>query len=275
MKLEIGFSPCPNDTFIFDALVHQRIDTKGYQFEPILADVETLNRWAMKSTLPITKLSYHGFLRVTDQYVMCRAGGALGFGVGPLLVTKDPEIFLSQKSPIVLLPGEYTTAHLLFKLAYPQYSNKHFVPFHQIENLILSHEADAGVIIHENRFTYAQKGLHLIKDLGAWWEEETKLPIPLGGIAFSKRLPKQNSIEIAELIRHSIEYAFQNPDASSAYVLQHAQEMDESVRRQHINLYVNSYSLDVSEIGIQAVTQMAIRLSGLDGLKLDTNKLFL
>lgn len=275
MKIQIGFSPCPNDTFIFDALVNHRIDTKGYQFEPILEDVETLNRWAMKCTLPITKLSYHGFLKVTDHYVMCRAGGALGFGVGPLLITNNPEKFLAQKSPLVLLPGEYTTAHLLFKLAYPELTNKQFVAFHQIENLLMSHQADAGVIIHENRFTYAHKGLHLIRDLGAWWEEETTLPIPLGGIALSKKLTTPNSLKIAELIRQSIEYAFQNPDASYAYVLQHAQEMDESVRRQHINLYVNSYSLDVGDIGIQAVTQLAERLSGLEGLKSDQKRLFL
>lgn len=259
-EIQIGFSPCPNDTFIFDALVHKRIPCGDYHFTPILEDVETLNRWAQQQKLTVSKLSYHGFLRVADKYVMSKSGGALGFGVGPLLITNPNNSFYSNPDPLVLIPGEFTTAHLLFTLAYPQYANKRFVTFDRIEQALLSGDADAGVIIHENRFTYAQKGLKLISDLGQWWEKETNLPIPLGGIAISRELPFKTAVEISHLIRESITYAFSHPEASASYVKEHAQEMDEQVRRKHIDLYVNAYSLDLGELGLKAVQEMADRL---------------
>jgi len=244
MKLTLGFSPCPNDTFIFDALVNKKIDTEGLDFDVVLEDVQTLNEWAIRGKLDITKLSYGVLPLVLDHYRVIGAGGALGKGVGPLLIAKAPWAegsSAAQKK--VAIPGENTTAHLLFSLAYPGWANKKFMVFNGIEDAVINGQVDGGVIIHENRFTYQKKGLVKLAELGEYWEEKTQSPIPLGGIVLKKGLDPAFSKKINGLIRKSLEYAFQHYPELPEFVRSHAQEMDEGVMRQHIDLYVNDYSL--------------------------------
>jgi 1,4-dihydroxy-6-naphthoate synthase len=258
MKLTLGFSPCPNDTFIFDALVNKKIDTGNFEFEVALADVETLNQWALEGKLDITKLSFPAFFRSLQHYTLLNSGSALGNGVGPLLITDaaqeitDDEI--NQAS--IALPGIHTTANLLFTFAYPDAFDKKFMLFSEIENALLNKEVDLGVIIHENRFTYHQKGLHKVKDLGEYWEEKMELPIPLGGIAINQSIKRSVALQINQLIRHSLEYAFNNYPLITDYVKQHSQEMSEEVMRQHIDLYVNNYSIDLGEDGRHAIENL-------------------
>ena len=276
IKLSLGFSPCPNDTFIFDALVNKKIDTDGFAFEVFLEDVETLNEWALQKKLDVTKISYGALPLLLKDYVVLSAGGALGKGVGPLLITKQkPEVgrentenkIRNSKFEIrnlaaiinnmrVAIPGEHTTAHMLFSLAFPEAKNKYFTIFSAIEEAVLNEEADAGVIIHESRFTYQQKGLHKIIDLGEYWEQQTGLPIPLGGIVVKRNLSAETQLRINNLIKKSIEHAFNNYPNISEYVKQHAQEMHEQTMRQHIDLYVNNYSTDLGEEGKKAVNKM-------------------
>jgi 1,4-dihydroxy-6-naphthoate synthase len=255
MKLTLGFSPCPNDTFIFDALVNKKIDTEGLEFEPVLEDVETLNNWALQDKLDITKLSFPAFFQSLDNYVLLDAGSALGKGVGPLLIAKSA--VGSRKSEVneksIALPGINTTANLLFTFAYPEAEHIKFMIFSAIENAVLNAETDLGVIIHENRFTYQQKGLHKVLDLGEYWEEKMKTPIPLGGIAISQSVKRSTALKVNELIRKSLEYAFANYPLITDYVKQHSQEMSEDVMRQHIDLYVNNYSLSLGEEGKLAI----------------------
>ncbi|HEX2847920.1 MAG TPA: 1,4-dihydroxy-6-naphthoate synthase [Chitinophagaceae bacterium] len=259
MKLSLGFSPCPNDTFIFDALVNKKIDTEGLEFEPVLEDVETLNQWALEGKLDITKLSFPAFFQSLDNYVLLNAGSALGKGVGPLLITQaDPSIYQAGIGDAsVALPGVNTTANLLFSFAYPSATNKKFMIFSSIEDAVIRKETDLGVIIHENRFTYQDKGLHKVKDLGEYWEEKMKAPIPLGGIAISQSVKRSVAIKVDELIRKSLDYAFANYPEITDYVKSHAQEMSEAVMRQHIDLYVNNYSLALGEEGKKAISTLA------------------
>jgi 1,4-dihydroxy-6-naphthoate synthase len=255
-KLSLGFSPCPNDTFIFDALIHHKIDTEGLEFDVFFDDVETLNKKALQGELDITKLSFHAFVHVIDKYVLLDAGSALGFGVGPLLISKTaytPEEVKSQPSLSVGIPGNYTTANFLLGIAFPELQHKKELVFSAIEESLLNQELDLGVIIHENRFTYAQKGLHKIMDLGDYWEQQTDMPIPLGGIMMKRNIDVETQITVNRLIRKSVEFAFENPEASSDFVRQHAQELDESVRKQHIDLYVNKYSVDLGDLGKKAI----------------------
>lgn len=260
MKLSIGFSPCPNDTFIFDALVNKKIDTGDFEFVPVLEDVQTLNEWAIEGKLAISKISYGVLPLVINQYQLLNSGGALGKGVGPLLIT-DQSLEVSTLDTLrelvnqmhVAVPGINTTAHLLFSLAFPDAKHKSFKIFHEIENAILNAEVDAGVIIHENRFTYQQKGLKKIIDLGAYWEDTLKVPIPLGGIIIRKDLPHSIMQQVDALIRKSLEYAFAHYPEISDYVKLHAQAMEEEVMRKHIDLYVNQYSLNIGEDGKKAV----------------------
>lgn len=255
MKFSLAFSPCPNDTFIFDALVNQKIDTKGISFEVFLEDVQTLNEWAMQGKMDFSKISYGVWNKVNHQYSLLNSGGALGKGVGPLLITK-PGNTNSVNDMTIAIPGENTTAHLLFSLAYPNATKKVFKVFHEIENAVLNGEVDAGVIIHENRFTYEAKGLAKIVDLGAYWEETQQLPIPLGGIIAKKTIDPAIIQEVDALIKQSIEYAFAHYPTVAPYVSEHAQEMSEEVMRQHINLYVNNFSLDLGDEGLQAVEKL-------------------
>lgn len=255
-KLSIGFSPCPNDTFIFDALVHHKIDTEGLDFDVYLGDVEDLNQKAFKSELDITKISYHAFGYLTDTYVLLNSGSALGKGCGPLLITKDLSKTTDLKFAKIAIPGKFTTANFLLSIAKPEATNKTEFLFSDIENAVLNNEVDAGLIIHENRFTYQEKGLEKIIDLGEYWEQTIGALIPLGGIIIKRNLPKEIIEKVNRLIRKSIEYAFKNPDEPLIYMQQHSQEMDEEVMRQHVELYVNKYSIDLGEEGKDAITQM-------------------
>jgi 1,4-dihydroxy-6-naphthoate synthase len=268
MKLSIGFSPCPNDTFIFDALVNRKIDTAGIEFVPVLEDVETLNQWAINGRLDVTKISYGVLPNILSEYGMLSSGGAMGFGVGPLLITSETNRKLTAKQfnllPIAI-PGEHTTAHLLLSHVFPELTQKIFMPFHEIENAVLTNKVAAGVIIHENRFTYADRGLVLLEDLGKRWEESLNSPIPLGGIALKRNLPSEVQLKVDELIRKSLRYSELQWPRLSDYVSLHAQEMDESVQKKHIELYVNDFSKDVGVEGKKAVTvllQVYHRLKG-------------
>lgn len=268
MKLSLGFSPCPNDTFIFDALIHHKIDTEDLDFEVEYHDVETLNQKAFNKELSITKLSYHAFAYAVEDYELLDAGSALGFGVGPLLVTKNQELaeklseYPGQNLPNQLqqlkvgIPGKYTTANFLLGLAYPDLKNKEILVFSDIESALLNGEIDLGLIIHENRFTYQDKGLFKVVDLGDYWEKTTESPIPLGGIAIRRDLPQEIKEKINRLIRKSVEYGFENPKSGLEYIRSHAQEMEESVMYKHIELYVNQYSVDLGEIGRKAIISM-------------------
>lgn len=253
MKLTLAFSPCPNDTFIFDALIHHRIDTLGYEFEVVLADVELLNQMAFKQQIDITKLSFHALAHITQHYQLLNAGSALGKGCGPLLVTTQENLNKPINDLKTAIPGKYTTANFLLGLAYPELIHKEERIFCDIEDAVLSGEFDAGLIIHENRFTYQAKGLKLIKDLGAFWEEFSGASIPLGAIAIKRKIDDQVKKDIDRLIRRSVEFAFANPELSMAYTREHAQSMDENVMRQHIALYVNNFSVDLGEEGKRSI----------------------
>jgi len=255
MKLTLGFSPCPNDTFIFDALVNKKIDTEELEFDAVLEDVETLNKWSFEKKLDITKLSYPAFFQNLDKYVLLNSGAALGKAVGPLLISKhniQHSTFNFQQATIAL-PGKNTTANLLFSFAYPAAKNKKHMIFSAIEESVLNEQTELGVIIHENRFTYQQKGLHKVTDLGEFWEEKMHAPIPLGGIAVKRSIDKEISLKTDELIRKSIEFAFSNYPLITEYVKEHSQELSEDVMRQHIELYVNNFSIDLGNNGKQAI----------------------
>lgn len=259
MKLTLGFSPCPNDTFIFDALIHHKIDTEGLEFEVFYDDVETLNQKAFRGELDITKLSYHAFAYMVDQYALLDAGSALGFGVGPMLICKgDPEeLYSDLKSNIsnlrIGIPGKYTTANFLLGLAFPEATNKQELVFSEIEDAVLTGKIDVGLIIHENRFTYQDKGLKKIIDLGDYWEKETGCAIPLGGIVVNRNLPLDVQLKVNNLIRKSVEFAFADPKSGLEFIKSHAQEMSEEVMYKHIDLYVNQYSIDLGEEGRKAI----------------------
>ncbi|MBL7742523.1 MAG: 1,4-dihydroxy-6-naphthoate synthase [Chitinophagaceae bacterium] len=257
MKLSLGFSPCPNDTFIFDALVNKKIDTEGLEFEAVLEDVETLNQWALQGKLDITKLSFPAFFQSLEKYVLLNAGSALGKGVGPLLISNKEQGKMNDEVDVndamIALPGVNTTANLLFSFAFPKAVNKKFLIFSAIEDAVVNGETDMGVIIHENRFTYRQKGLHKVVDLGEYWEQQMQVPIPLGGIAIGRSIDRPASLKVDRLIRKSLEYAFTNYPVIADYVKLHSQTMSEDVMRQHIDLYVNNYSLELGDEGKKAI----------------------
>jgi 1,4-dihydroxy-6-naphthoate synthase len=258
MKLTLGFSPCPNDTFIFDAMIHHKIDTEGLDFDVCFDDVETLNQKALSGTLDITKLSFHTLAYVTEQYALLDAGSALGFGVGPLLICKDPELLQKELSADlrVGIPGKFTTANFLLGVAYPQLTNKQELVFSDIENALLEDRIDVGLIIHENRFTYSDKGLHKIIDLGNYWETLTGCAIPLGGIVANRSLAPDVQQKLNRVIRKSVEFAFANPKSALEFIREHAQAMDEAVMYKHIELYVNQYSVDLGVEGRKAIDKL-------------------
>jgi len=253
MKLTLGFSPCPNDTFIFDALIHHKIDTEGLDFEVYFDDVETLNQKALKGELDVTKLSFHAFAYVANQYALLDAGSALGFGVGPLLISKHEFVGELSSDLKVGIPGKYTTANFLLGIAYPALQNKEIMVFSEIESALLEEKIDLGLIIHENRFTYQDKGLHKVIDLGDYWEQLTGCAIPLGGIVINRNLDKAIQLKVNRLIRQSVEYAFAYPKSCIEFIRQHAQEMDEAVMYKHIELYVNKYSINLGTEGRKAI----------------------
>ncbi|MDO8994099.1 1,4-dihydroxy-6-naphthoate synthase [Daejeonella sp.] len=283
MKLSLGFSPCPNDTFIFDAMIHQKIDTEGLNFDVVYDDVETLNQKAFRTDLDITKLSYHAYAYLTENYVLLHAGSALGFGVGPLLICENEDYistdnlqnlrsqssdfrpqtsdFRPQTSDLrpqtsdlrIGIPGKYTTANFLLSLAFPEAKNKIEMKFFEIESALLNHQIDMGVIIHENRFTYQEKGLKKIIDLGEFWENLTQGPIPLGGIMIKRDLPEEIKQKVNRIIRRSVEYAFDHPESGMDFICSLSQEMSTEVIKKHIDLYVNKFSIDLGEPGRKAV----------------------
>ncbi len=271
--IDIGFSPCPNDTFIFDALVNHKIDTKGYTFNTHLEDVQTLNEWALQGKLPFSKISYGVWPLVKNNYHILNAGGALGKGVGPLLIYKENATSTLEndgkptiETMSVALPGMNTTAHLLFSLAFPQVKNKKFLLFNEIEDAVLNGQVDAGVIIHENRFTYLQKGLTKWMDLGTYFEETFNAPIPLGGIIARKDMPNEEVQLLDSLIKESVQYAFKNSyEILPEFVKCHAQEMSEQVMRQHIDLYVNDFTEDMGDTGKKAIEQLEKVWSEING----------
>lgn len=257
MKLTLAYSPCPNDTFAFHAMVHGLVNTHGLEFDVKLADVEQLNKAAQNEEYDICKMSYGAYFGLCDKYIMLRSGSALGFNNGPLLVnnsntTPSPQELAEYK---IAIPGEHTTAALLLKIAYPQCKNITPVLFSDIEEAVLSEEFDAGLLIHEGRFTYQKKGLHLIKDLGNYWQETTALPIPLGGIAIRREL-LPHAKQINDTLLSSIVFAFENPDNSASYISQFAQEMDQEVQKSHIELYVNEFTKDIGRLGVEAVNTL-------------------
>jgi 1,4-dihydroxy-6-naphthoate synthase len=254
MKLTLGFSPCPNDTFIFDAMVHHKIDTEGLEFEVVFADVESLNKWAFEGKLDVTKLSYNAFTNCVDDYALLDSGSALGNNCGPLLIKKQNTI-LTKESKIAI-PGKYTTANMLLEIAFPEYKNKIETLFSNIESDVLDGTVDAGLIIHENRFTYQDKGLEKVKDLGEFWEEKTALPIPLGGIIVKRNLNVDLQKKVERILRKSVEYAFENREDSAEYVKLHSQEMTKEVVDAHINLYVNEFSVSLGSQGREAIVKV-------------------
>lgn len=257
----IAFSPCPNDTFIFDAMVHRKIDTGDLGFEYILEDVETLNHWAMDGRYDISKISYSVLSQLLDSYRLLRSGSALGRGVGPLLLTREPlpagtDIAAFMQQARIAIPGEWTTANFLLSSAFPAAQHKEVVLFSDIEQALLDGKYDAGLVIHESRFTYAERGLHCLMDMGQWWEAGTGMPIPLGGIVLKKAIPAEDARQIEAFIRKSVQYAWEQYPTLGGFVTRNAQEMSEEVMRKHIELYVNAYSLDLGPEGCAVVKDM-------------------
>jgi len=257
--LSLGYSPCPNDTYIFYALTHGKIATPGFSVTEQLADVETLNQLAMAGQLDLTKISYHAFGHLRDRYTLLRSGGALGRGCGPLVIAPGAVDMHSLCGKRIAVPGELTTANLLLQLYGTGYDDLLVVPFDQIMPALKRGEADAGVIIHESRFTYREAGFHKVLDLGAWWETDTGLPIPLGGILARRDLGSETIRAADRAIQSSLEYARQNPQAPRAYIREHAQELDDLVIDAHINLYVNDFSRNLGEEGVAAVATLMAR----------------
>lgn len=273
MKLTLGFSPCPNDTFIFDALVNNKIDTGGIELSVILEDVQTLNRWAIEGKLDITKLSYGVLPLVLHKYVVLNSGSALGKGVGPLLISKNNIDSSQVADATIAIPGENTTANLLFSLAYPAATKKIFMRYDAIENFV-SEGKGLGVIIHENRFTYKDKGLKKVTDLGDYWETTTGSAIPLGGIVIKRNIDTAIQQKIDQLIKKSIEYAFSNYPSLNEYIRIHSQELSEEVMRKHIDLYVNNYSLSLGTEGKNAIITL-LKTHPFFNQSLATEKIFL
>jgi len=255
VKLTLGFSPCPNDCFMFDAIVNQRIDLEGLEFSVRLADVEALNQAAFAGDTDVTKLSYHAYAYCSGDYVLLDAGSALGRNCGPLLISKRAIAAEDVASGAlrIAIPGTFTTANFLLGLAFPKAQDKTPLVFSEIESALLDERFDAGLIIHENRFTYEAKGLKKIVDLGEFWEGETGAPIPLGGIVIRRSLAADVRQAVNRVVRRSVEYAFAHRADSLPYVRAHAQEMSDAVMYKHIDLYVNEHSVDLGAEGRRAV----------------------
>jgi 1,4-dihydroxy-6-naphthoate synthase len=256
MKLTLGFSPCPNDTFIFDAMVHGRIDTEELQFEYFLADVEELNRKAFAADVDITKMSFHAYAYVADNYLILDSGSALGHHNGPLLVSKKPVNVSDLNELRIAIPGKYTTANLLFSIAWPDAKNKTEFLFSDIEEALLNDKADAGLIIHETRFTYMKKGLRKVADMGEYWENLTGLPIPLGTIVINKKIPEEIALKVNRILRRSLEYAYHDSFASYDFVAGNAKEMDSTVMNNHIKLFVNEFTINLGKKGKKAINEL-------------------
>jgi 1,4-dihydroxy-6-naphthoate synthase len=277
MRLTLGFSPCPNDCFMFDAMVHRRIDLEGLDFDVRMADIEALNAAAFAGQIDVTKLSFHAYAYCIGNYVLLDAGSALGRNCGPLLISKREiaQDDVARGSLKIAIPGTYTTANFLLSLAFPRATGKSQLLFSAIEGSVLDGTFDAGLIIHENRFTYAAKGLKKIIDLGEYWESETGAAIPLGGIVIRRALPADVQQKVNRIMRRSVEYAFANRTASLPFVRANAQEMSEDVMYQHIDLYVNDYSVDLGREGRRAVEVLFERAKAVGVIPVAAADLFL
>lgn len=265
-ELALGYSPCPNDTFIFNAIANGTVTVDGCCFRPVLKDVETLNQMAMDAVLEVSKLSFYAWMAVKDQYAMLSSGGAMGFGCGPVLISRKPLTRSDMHRCRVVFPGRWTTAHLLFRLWAPDAENRLFTTYDRIFETLVSGEADCGVIIHESRFTFEAAGFTPVVDLGAWWEAETHLPIPLGCIAARTDLGDEMIQKIDAAIHHSVKTAFAHPEKTLPYMRQHAQELDEAVLSAHVKTFVNDFSLNLAPNGrkaIETLEQMAIAAGAL------------
>lgn len=271
MKLKLAISSCPNDTFMFDALINKKIETSGYEFDLIIADIEQLNKMAFELLPDITKLSYHSYFKVMGDYQLLNSGSALGKNCGPLIISKH-KIYPDELSDCnIAIPGENTTARLLLSLLFPNVSKTKEYLFSDIEDVVSSNECDAGLVIHETRFTYKDRGLSLVADLGSLWEERFNLPIPLGGIAIKRNLPEYVKLEIDRVLRTSIEFALLNPSSALNFMKQFAQDMNEIVMMKHVDLYVNNYSIDLGEDGKESVIKLKeefLQLNELSGNKM-------
>ena len=255
MDLNMGISPCPNDTFIFHAMIENAIDTRPFAFKPSLLDVQELNRLAFEKRFDITKLSFYAWLKLRDAYEILDSGSALGRGCGPLLVARSNALDLTAAK--VAIPGELTTAFLLLRLWNPDIKNVESTRFDAILNGVQTGRFDAGLVIHEGRFVYEDYDCVKIIDLGDWWERETQMPIPLGCIALKKEKPVLSyKDQVEEILAKSIGYAFENPEASREFVKTHAREMDENVMARHIDLYVNEFTLTLGDSGREAIRRL-------------------
>jgi len=277
MRLTLGFSPCPNDCFMFDAMVHRRVNLEGLEFDVRLADIEALNTSAFAGDVDVTKLSFHAYAYCADRYVLLDAGSALGRNCGPLLISKRPigRDEVAAGSLRIAIPGKYTTARFLLGLAFPAARDTTEVLFSDIEGAVLDGTYDAGLIIHENRFTYEAKGLKKIIDLGEYWESETGAAIPLGGIVIRRQLPDDVRQRVNRVMRRSVEYAFAHRTDCLAFVRTHAQEMSEDVMYRHIDLYVNEYSIDLGVEGRRAVEMLFSRARAVGVIPALSDRLFL
>jgi 1,4-dihydroxy-6-naphthoate synthase len=274
--ITLGYSPCPNDTFIFYALVHGRIETGGLTFHEVLEDVETLNQIARQTRLDVTKVSFHAFAHLRDAYCLLRSGGALGRGCGPLVVARDAYDMKDLRGRTIAIPGELTTAFLILQIFDPALKEHvRIMPFHRIIDAVKQGETDAGLIIHESRFTYQREGLRQVADLGAWWEQETRLPLPLGCIIARRSLGGVLVQQADALIRESVAYAFSNRQETKEYIRSHSQELEDSVIDRHIQLYVNDYSRDIGEDGMHAVQELFRRAAALGIVPPSSQPLFL
>ncbi len=273
--IRLGFSSCPNDTFIFDAMIHHKIDTEGLDFELIIEDVEELNRRAFTNDLEVTKISFNAYTQLVNKYILLDAGAALGENCGPLLISKKPLTMDELRNKKIAIPGVNTTANLIMSLAFPEIDNKIEMLFSDIEEAVLSEEVDAGLIIHESRFTYEDKGLYRIIDLGEYWEDVTNTPTPLGGIIAKRTLDRDLILKINRVLKKSLEFAFAHPKSGLDFIKKHAQEMSEEVMYKHIGLYVNHYSLSLGEKGKEAVTVLFQRAEEAGFISPVKKKLFL
>lgn len=282
-NISLGYSPCPNDTFIFYAMIHGKVDTGDLRFNEVLLDVETLNQKALNAKFDMTKISYHAFGYLRDHYRLLTSGSALGRGCGPLVIAKNEYTMEALRNKKIAIPGRLTTAFLLLQLfdpAFIQASNNSprpliiEMPFHEIMNAVSSGKVDAGLIIHESRFTYPSYGLKEIIDLGKWWEKHTGLPIPLGGIIAKNSLAEGLPEQINTILKQSAQYALANRTEPMNYIKAHSQELSEDVIKQHINLYVNDFSIDMGNEGEKAVTELISRAEDAGIIPRSTQKMF-
>jgi 1,4-dihydroxy-6-naphthoate synthase len=256
MKLTLGFSPCPNDTFIFEAMVHGRVDTEGVAFDWFLADVEELNRRALEGSVDVTKMSFHAYALAAANYLLLDSGSALGRNNGPIVISRHKMYPDELDDALIAIPGKYTTANLLFSIFWPGASRKREYLFSDIPEAVLSGEVDAGLIIHETRFTYRALGLQKVADTGEYWEKMTGLPVPLGGIVVQRNVNEEIAAKVSRSIRRSIEYAYANPIASVDFIRKNAREIDDAVTAEHISLYVNEFSLSLGQEGKSAIERL-------------------